>query len=275
MIYDLHVHTTASDGTYTPAQILDLAIKSNLTGLAITDHDTVDGIEPALNYLKQQQYDLVFIPGIEMNTEDWGEEIHILGYYINHTQKDLLERLQEIRQERRSRAYKMVERLQNLDIYIEYERVAALAKGELIGRPHIARALIEKDYAANIKDAFEKYIGRGKAAYVPRYKFQPREAIELIHQAGGVAVLAHPGLLIRTKHIEEIIKMGIEGLEVFYPEHKPEQINIFMNLCHENNLFITGGSDFHGYDSPENRGLLGSSGISQEALNNIKNLIKK
>ena len=260
-MYDLHVHSTASDGLLTSEELLLRADEIGLDGLAISDHDTVKGIEEAYIFLAAHPLPLQFIPGIEMNTEVEENEIHILGYFIDYHNSRLLHRLEEIKEARWERARKMVYRLKSMGLAISFEQVEKLAQGDLIGRPHVARALTEKGYVFSVKEAFDKFIGKGRPAYVPRYKFMPREAIELIKGAGGVPILAHPGLLRNKELIHEVIDLGIAGLEVYYPEHTSQQVDGFLQLCQQFNLLVTGGSDFHGTGRHESRSRLGCSGI--------------
>ena len=266
MMYDLHVHTTASDGIYSPSEVIDQACKLDLGGLAITDHDTVDGLKEARKHADNYAENFILIPGIEMNTDYQENEVHILGYFINGDDTALLNRLEEIKQARMERALKMIHRLHAMGMIISFEQVKKLAQGDLIARPHIAQALQEKGYVFSIKEAFEKYIGRGKPAYVPRYKFLPGEAIELIKNAGGISSLAHPGLIKNQNIIMEVIKMGINALEAYYPEHNNYQENEFINLCRRYNLLITGGSDFHGTDNKEK---LGCRGINKSGMDEL------
>jgi len=267
--YDMHVHTNASDGTLTPKEVIDMAVKAGLKGIAITDHDTIAGLAPAQAYLNDNPKLLELIPGIELNTELENEEIHILGYFINPANTLLNERLQAIHEARQARIEKMVLLLQHAGLTISLEEVISLAQGESIGRPHVARALIAHGYVKSIKEAFAQYIGRGKVGYVPRYKFTPSEAINLIKSAGGIAVLAHPGLIRDMRIIKDIIKMGIEGLEVYYPEHNLEQEKFFAAMCNEYKIIQTGGSDYHGPGSEESRGNIGYSTISHAMLGQI------
>ncbi|HQA06444.1 MAG TPA: PHP domain-containing protein [Syntrophomonadaceae bacterium] len=263
-MYDLHVHSTASDGLLTPEEVLLRAQEIGLAGIALTDHDTISGIEAAQKYRVDHGLTLEFIPGIEMNTEVDETEVHILGYYIDHHDNRLLNKLEEIREARLERARKMVYRLKSMGLAISFDHVEKLARGDLIGRPHVAQALTEKGYVFSIKEAFEKYIGKGKPAYVPRYKFLPQEAIQLIKNAGGVPVLAHPGLLRNRELIQEAINLGVAGLEVYYPDHTLEQVAEYLHLCQHYHLLVTGGSDFHGTDSDESRCRLGCTGIDLE-----------
>jgi len=265
--YDLHVHTTASDGTLTPGEVIDAAGNIGLKGIAITDHDTVAGLEPARRYLEHTpDLMLELIPGIELNTEAGDEEIHILGYFIDPENAALNQHLQTIRTSRYDRVLKMVERLRQSGLAISFDQVQKLTRGESMGRPHIARALMENGYVNSVKEAFDKYIGRGQPGFVPRYKFLPAEAIKLIKEAGGIAVLAHPGLIADSNQIREVIKLGIEGLEVYYPEHSREQQQKLAAWAGQYKLLMTGGSDYHGPGSQESRASLGSSTISGELL---------
>lgn len=268
--YDLHVHTTASDGTLSPEEVLRRAARVGLKGIAITDHDTVGGLKPAREFLLSNPLPLELIPGIELNTEVGSSEVHILGYFIDDSNQALLTRLNHIRESRRERAMKMVEKLANLGFDISYERVDSLAGGDLIGRPHIARALIEKGYVSSIKEAFQRYIGQGRPAYVQRYKFLPEEAVELIRAAGGLSFLAHPGLIAEPKWIGRVIAYGINGLEVYYPEHHPDQMRSYLDLVREHGLLVCGGSDFHGEGASEGRERLACAGINQEIYYKIR-----
>jgi len=274
-MYDLHVHTTASDGLLTPAEVIDLAVAIGLTGIAITDHDTMNGLEIAAEYLQAKQIDLDFVPGIEINTDVEIGEVHILGYYIDAGNAMMRSGLEEIKGFRRERALGMIERLAELGLIITAGEVEKHARGDLIGRPHIAMALMDRGYVDNIKEAFDKYIGQGRTAYVPRYKFPPAEAIALIHQAGGSAVLAHPGLINDEKTVSDIIALGVDGLEVYYPEHDTRQVNYYKYLAESCGLIITGGSDFHGLASRESHSALGTSGLDDKAfICNKQNMLK-
>lgn len=270
MIYDLHVHSTASDGTCSPTEVVDEAIARGLSGIALTDHDTLDGLKTAEEYIKDNQFSLEFIPGIEMNTELNENEVHILGYYVDADHLSVNRRLTEIRCQRRERAQKMIARLGDLGVKISYQEVHQLAGSDLIARPHIARAMIAAGYVSSIKEAFDYYLGKEKPAYVKRYKFEPTEAIDLVKKMGGIAVLAHPGLIRDQNLIPFIIDLGIEGLEVFYPEHTPEQLTGFLQLADQHGLLVTGGSDFHGNNITESRSKIGAAGIDSKLMSKIK-----
>lgn len=267
--YDLHIHTTASDGILSPVEVFEKASALGLNGFAITDHDTVDGIAELLDKVKNTAARLKVVPGIEINTDVEDEEIHILGYFINVTHAPLLQSLKHIKKARYERARLMVDKLQQLGMPITFEEVKQHAREDLIARPHIARALVRRGYAVSVKDAFGRFIGRGRPAYVPRYKFAPREAIDLIKAAGGISVLAHPGLIKRHASVLEIINSGIEGIEVFYPEHSGVQIEEYLSLAAEYNLLVTGGSDYHGNGSNDSRSNLAQCGIDETLMQKI------
>lgn len=274
--YDLHMHTTASDGIFSPLEVYQKAVSKGLKGIAITDHDTVEGLAELQGKIKAGAVDsLMVIPGIELNTDFNDEEIHILGYFIDTTHEILLEHLKHIKQARYERARLMVEKLQKMGMSVTFTEVEQYARQDLIARPHIAMALMKKGYVSSIKDAFIRFIGKGCPAYVPRYKFTPRQAIDLIKTAGGVSVLAHPGLLKRHASTMDIIACGIEGIEAYYPEHTGVQIEKYLLLAREFNLFITGGSDFHGNGSDGGRSRLGVCGIDEPLMQRIVQYISE
>ncbi len=268
-MYDLHVHTTASDGVLSPEEVIDIAMKNRLKGIAITDHDTVTGLTIAESYVKKHKNTFEFVPGIEINTDYKDNEVHILGYFIDYNNKEFLTKLNKLKNARYERAIKMIDKLRNMGLILEFATVQKLASGGLIARPHIGQALVNKGYVFSVKEAFEKYLARGKPAYVPRAKYPPQEAINLIKKVGGVAVLAHPGLIKDKGIINEVIQMGIEGLEVLYPEHSPKEIDDFLGICQKNKLLVTGGSDFHGIGDDTTRNRLGCMGIDEKRFNKL------
>jgi 3',5'-nucleoside bisphosphate phosphatase len=268
--YDLHVHTTASDGVNSPEEVILMAYKAGLAGLAITDHDNVDGLERGMRFIVEKRLPIDFIPGVELNTDGGRDEVHILGYYIDFQDPTLRQRLQDISRERHLRAGKIVDKLIDLGIDMNLNQVQRFAHGNLIGRPHIARAICDKGYVSTEEEAFEQYIGRGRPAYVPRYKFPPDEAIGLIRKSGGVAILAHPGLIKDATIIAALLDLGLDGLEVYYPQHSAEQIASLIELAHSRDLLITGGSDYHGSGEASGRSQLGAAGIDEIRMARIK-----
>ena len=250
---DLHVHTTFSDGSLPPADVVKLAQKANVSALAITDHDTVDGVPEALTV--GQELGIEIVPGIEISSRWHGIEIHILGYFINWKDAALLARLARYRDSRHARNPRIVEKLNELGLDITDEEVEALAGPASIGRPHIARVLMNKKYVNSAKEAFDRYLAEGAAAYVPRDLPDPAEAITLILAAGGVPVVAHPSWLDRSEGIvplcNELKNVGLAGIEVHYSTHRPEQTSQYLNIAKKLDLLVTGGSDFHGVTKPD------------------------
>lgn len=247
MKVDLHIHTTASDGRLSPQEIVDHAMAMGLTHIAITDHDTVNAIITLYNldYLKNRN--ITMIPGIEFSTDLPLHEVHILGYFIDIFNTELQSQLNLIVADRWERVKRTIIKLEDLGYIVDYERVVELAGGTTsVGRPHIARVLVEKGYFASVTDVFNALLYKNGPAYVPHYKLDYQSVIKLIHQAGGISVLAHPGLIGNDQIVHEIINAGIQGIEVYHPCHTADQINQYLKLAEHYNTIITGGSDFHG-----------------------------
>lgn len=244
MLIDLHIHTEESDGTYSPQGAVKAAKGYGLKAIAIADHDTIDGVEPAMAAGEALRVEVV--PGVEINT-DYGElEVHILGYYMDLAKREFLDLLAKLRQERIKRMEHFVKNLSSLGIDVELERVFEIAGKGSVGRPHLGRALMEKGYVSSLREAFEKYLDRGSPAYVERYKFAPVEAVRAIRDADGIPILAHPGLLKRDDLIPSLVEEGLMGIEVFHSEHTPADIAHYMAMAKEMGLLMTGGSDCHG-----------------------------
>lgn len=267
MCIDLHIHTIFSDGLLTPEQVVNKAIKLNLKAIAITDHDTVDGIRPALNEAKKYT-EFEVVPGVELSTDWHSEEIHILGYYIDHNDLNLRTALVSFQQKRSERVEKIIAKLKNMGIDISIKDVYAKSKGTSLGRPHIALALVEKGYVGSVQEAFKNYLNKGKPAYVPKEKLTPFSAIDIIKQSSGIPVLAHPGLLEDSSIINELISYGIMGIEVVHKNHNKAQVDYFTKLALNNNLLLTGGSDSHG----ETPLLLGSFDIPLDYFYRLKEI---
>ncbi|MBS4024909.1 MAG: PHP domain-containing protein [Clostridia bacterium] len=265
---DLHVHTTASDGTLTPTEIIILAKESGLLGIGITDHDTVAGIAEAIASGKEKGIQV--IPGIELSCNWNDQEIHILGYFISYKSKDLIDKLKFLQDKRQHRIYQMVDEANKHGYKVTIDEVKALASGESIGRPHLAQALLKKGYISSVAEGFEKYLTKGKPFYVPRYKLTPFEAIDIISNVNGVSVLAHPGLYKDgwENLLPDLIAVGLAGIEINYPEHSDYLIKELQILAKKNNLIATGGSDFHGNEIREN--MLGTVGVRSETVKLLK-----
>lgn len=247
---DLHLHTTASDGILTPLQIVMCAKAAGLSTIAITDHDCVNGIEEALEVGESMGIEV--IPGIELSTLDDKKEVHILGYYIDPTCKGLTDFISQMIHARDTRAIQMVQKLNSFGVAISLDQVRKISGNEFIGRPHIARAMVEGGYIKEHAEAFTTdYIGSGGRAHVERFKISPEHAIHLIHEAGGVAVLAHPGYLsdrtaLGEDDIARYVKYKLDGVEVYYGKHTLEQVDYYGEIALKYNLLMTGGSDYHG-----------------------------
>ncbi len=246
MRFDLHVHTTASDGRYSPRDVVRQALAANLSGLAITDHDTVDGVIPALDFAAESAEQIEIIPGVEFSTDLDDCEIHLLGLFVDHTSQLLLKKLGPLQTARSDRAAIMVDKLHKHGVQVDMIRVAELASGGLYGRPHIARAMVEKGYVKNVKEAFDLYLGHGRPAYHPRYKMAPEEAIRTIRNCGGLSIIAHPGLIRKQHLLERVLEMGVDGIEAHYPAHTIEDTIRYRRLARSRNLLLSGGSDYHG-----------------------------
>lgn len=252
-VADLHVHTQASDGLLSPYEVVARASQLGLRAIAITDHDTVDGIREALE--AGAKLKITVIPGIELSTEYQDYQIHILGFYINHQDQALHTLLDTLHNSRYMRAEKMVKKLSFLGYKISMDDVMHHAKDAAPGRPHVARALMDQGYISSMAEAFDHLIGSKMPGYVERYKVTPQQAIDTIQQAGGRAAWAHPGLTGNVGLLDLFISSGLSGVEAFHPEHTVNQIKTYKQLATDKKLFVTGGSDFHGIEPGKTRDL--------------------
>jgi predicted metal-dependent phosphoesterase TrpH len=244
---DLHLHTTASDGQLTPVEIVGRAAHLGLSVIAITDHDSIDGVQSAI--AAAENSGVLVIPGVEISTTTSKGEAHILGYFIDHRHPGLLRALGDLRASRRDRGRKIVARLGEMGVRIDWERVLQLASGGIVGRPHIAQAMLEQGHISTFKEAFVKYIARGAPAYVERKKLTPAEAITVILEADGLPFLAHPGDINDVESFaRELKRDGIVGLEVYYGTYPPTKIARLKALADRCELMASGGSDYHGLD---------------------------
>jgi predicted metal-dependent phosphoesterase TrpH len=257
---DLHIHSTASDGSRTPSEIIFLAEKLNLGAIAITDHDTVEGCVEALE--SGIPGSLNFLTGVEISSNPpiplpFSGSLHILGYGIRTGNPELNQSLSILRKARKNRNPEILKRLENLGIHISIDEIRQKVGTGQIGRPHIARSMMEKGVVKTMHEAFDKYLGKGRPAYIDKYRIECEKAIELIWNAGGIPVLAHPGLIKtenpeKLKHLVTVLKeMGLMGIEVFYSDHTPKQSAEIQKIALYHNLIVTGGTDFHGEMSPD------------------------
>lgn len=254
---DLHVHSCYSDGNMTVEEILKYAESKKIDVVAITDHDNLDSNSDILNLKKETK----LLLGVELSTYHNNENIHILGYFYNNEIKtnEIIEYLKELKDKRDKRIHKMISKLETLcGIYIKYEDVVKFAEGAL-GRVHVARAIEEK-YGCSIDEAFNRYIGNNAKAYVPTSNFLTKDAIDFLHRNNAIAVIAHPKH-IKKNDVLDIVKLGVDGIEVYYPEHSYDDINCYLKIANSYNLLVTGGSDFHGIGIRED---LGKSNIQNE-----------
>ena len=265
---DLHIHTTYSDGTFSPEEAVAIAQKKGLGAIAITDHDSVGGIELARKAARNADFEV--IAGTELSSYIGDQGIHVVGLFIDPNDQHLLEHLEFFQDHRLRRGEKIVNRLRQLGIKITMKDVLATSGRGSVGRPHIAKALVTKGVVSSFNEAFGFYIGNGKPAYVPKYKINPRRAAEIIHAAGGAAILAHPGISARSdSEIRSIMKMGLDGIETAHSKHTSQQIVHFTILAKEEGWLVSGGSDSHGDNS--NYSEIGECTINEHILENIRN----
>ncbi|NIK68564.1 PHP domain-containing protein [Paenibacillus sp. BK720] len=277
---DLHNHTTASDGTMPPAAVVARAKAAGLAAVAITDHDTMAGVEEAL--AEGRKLGITVVPGAELSTVADGRDIHVLAYYPDWENELWQERLAGLRATRGARNEMIVERLTQLGIPVKMQEVEHIAaeqalagggkgKGKTIGRPHIAELLIRKGAVSTMAEAFERYLGEGGAAYVNPPRLHPFEAIEWIREAGGTSVIAHPGLYGRDDLVEQLIGKGAQGIEVYHSDHGTEEEQRYAGLARKHGLIITGGSDFHGERQGEVfHGEIGSKTVDVSVLEQLR-----
>jgi 3',5'-nucleoside bisphosphate phosphatase len=264
---DLHIHTSFSDGTHTVQEILEIASQKKLKAIAITDHDCMD----AYPFAQQQgsQLGMEVIPGLELSSEMDGVDVHILGYFVDITNAPLVQQLKELKQARYLRAEKIVNNLNRQGIDLRFETVLNIAGTAAIGRPHIAAALLKEELVYSFREAFDKYIGYESPAYVKKLSIKPHEMFRLIRDAGGVPVLAHPGVSGVEDRIPLFIKEGLLGIEVYHSEHKPDQEHHYLHICKKNDLAFTGGSDFH--NGHQNKSDVGHPKVPYSAVESLKN----
>jgi hypothetical protein len=250
---DLHSHSTASDGTYSPSELVDLAVKKGLRALALTDHDTTGGLNEALNAARGTGLEL--IPGCELSVVYPGT-MHIVGLWVSFEAPVLNKALKDLRDKRHNRNKIIVEKLASLGIDITYDEVRELAGEASVGRPHLARILVQKQAVDTVQQAFDKYLGPEGRAYVPKEKLTPEKAIELLKEEQATVILAHPvtlGLDEKTlrRELSRLKQVGLDGMEVYYSEHSPELTQTYKKICKELDLLPSGGSDFHASVKPD------------------------
>lgn len=255
MCIDLHTHSIYSDGSSTPLELVELALKHGVTALALTDHDTMDGVEEMMQL--GEEYSLTMLSGVEISATYNKQSIHLLGYGIDPTDSAFMQWLALLQGGRNERNHKILASLQELGFEITDKDLQQISGTGLAGRPHIANILMEKGIVRSFDEAFRSYLGRGKKAWHCRFCYSAIETISAIHRAGGIAVLAHPGQIDSSMKrqpalVRELALYGLDGLEIYYPSHSKKMKKKLFALAAENNLLVTGGSDYHGATRPAN-----------------------
>ncbi len=252
---DLHLHTTASDGVRSPSEIVHYAKSKGLQAIAITDHDTIEGLTEAM--AEGERIGFEVIPGIEISAEHSPGSMHLLGYFLDIHHPLLNERLEYLQKARAERNPKIVENLNRLGVKMTYDEVVKASGGGQVGRPHFAQVLLEKGYVRSFQEAFDRFLKKGASAYVDKLRFTSAEAIHFIREAGGVAVVAHPNTLggNNSRALEailfQLVREGLRGIEVYYPEHSPAETAQYKFLAEKHGLLMTGGTDYHGIEGNE------------------------
>ena len=244
---DLHIHTQASDGWFTPDMAVEHAYKAGLAAISIVDHDSVNAMEAAISAGKK--YGVEVIPGVELSSEFEGQELHILGYFIDWHDRQFQDELLTIQEARVGRAKRILERLRDLNINISYNTIIVIAGGA-VGRTHIAQAMLDRNYVRTVQEAFEKYLGISRPAYVGKYPLSPAEAIRMIQRVGGVSALAHPVFARTDEVLPELVDQGLQAIEAYHSKHDVAATRHFEQLAKKYDLLIVGGSDAHGREVP-------------------------
>jgi predicted metal-dependent phosphoesterase TrpH len=268
---DLHLHTLYSDGALPPRDLLQQARQAGLTTISITDHDNTGALQEALEH--GALLGVAVIPGVELSTTVDGQDIHLLGYFIDPGNTTLQEHLALFRAERYRRAERIVRKLNELKVPLSFEAVQVRAGRGSIGRPHIAGALVEEGFIDSYQEAFSRYLGFGRPAYERKYQVSPRDAIRLVAEAGGLSFIAHPGNAIDERVLLALIKEGVDGIEVVHPSHSEERTAYYRGIAEEYFLLASGGSDFHGGPKRDSE-TLGRYTITEEAVEMMRRRLR-
>jgi predicted metal-dependent phosphoesterase TrpH len=266
MFVDLHLHTFFSDGTYSPEEMVGHASKHRLSAVALTDHDTVEGCDRAAKACAAARIE--FIPGTELTAQQDENELHILGYLVDIQNTRLREETAKFQLVRQNRIREIVSRLNSINVRLEADAVFKLANCRAPGRPHVARAMVQAGLCRSLDEAFERYLKKNRPAWVPKFKMSASEAIDLIHQAGGVAVLAHPGLNHSDEVIPSMVEAGLDGIECFHTKHSTSIAEHYLEIADEFHLLVTGGSDCHGMS--KGKPLIGSVKVPYQHVEKLK-----
>jgi predicted metal-dependent phosphoesterase TrpH len=264
---DLHAHTNASDGEHSPEELVEIARQRGVTVLGIADHDTLAGIERAVQ-AAQKYGDIEIVPAVEFSTDWEKREIHVLAYLVDYRDPQTLALAERFREGRLGRAQKILAKLDALGAPVAFEKVAAIAGDAAIGRPHVARALVEAGHVATVQEAFDRYLASDKPAYVEYESASPHEAVELIRAVGAVPVLAHPRDV--TRIVPELVRAGLTGLECYYAEYSDATRRELVDLAKQYGLIQTGGSDFHGLNRMGHMSALGQANVPIEVVEKLK-----
>ncbi len=263
---DLHLHTNASDGLFTPEEAVRHAQKLDLSAIAVTDHDTVDGFKIAQTYADGS--DLEVFPGVELSCMYRGYDVHILGYLVDYTNPEFVKKIESFRRDRYKRGEAMVAKLNDLGINLSMETVKSIAGNSVVGRPHLADALVREEFVQTYDEAFARYLGYHAPAYVPKPALSPEHGIDLIHMVRGVAVLAHPGTLNHDEFIPYFVEIGLDGIEAYHSLHDRSAQQRYKNMTRKYGLVYTGGSDCHG--PRKGKALMGSQKVPYACLLDLK-----
>ena len=263
---DLHLHTNASDGLFTPEEAVKYALKMNLLAIAVTDHDTVDGFVAAKMYAEGS--DLEVYPGVELSCMYRGYDVHVLGYLIDYTNPEFVKKIETFRKERYKRGEAIVGKLNDLGINLSMETVKSIAGNSAVGRPHLADALVREEFVQTYDEAFARYLGYHAPAYVPKPVLTPEHGIDLIHLVRGVAVLAHPGTLNHDEFVPDLVETGLDGIEAYHSLHDRSSVQKYKNMARKYGLIYTGGTDCHG--PRKGKALMGSQKVPYSCLIDLK-----
>lgn len=271
MFADLHLHTFFSDGTYSPEEMVGHARRCGLSALSLTDHDTIEGC--ARTAAACAGADIEFVTGTELTAQHDDHEIHILGYFLDTSHPRLLSEIEKFQNVRQNRIREIVARLNSLGVLLDTNAVFAIANCRSPGRPHVARALVQAGICSSLDEAFERFLKKNRPAFVPKFKMSAAMAIELIHDAGGLAVLAHPGLNHADEVIAPMTEAGLDGIECFHTKHSTSISEHYLQIADEHNLLVTGGSDCHGMN--KGKPLIGSIKLPYQHVERLKAEVKQ